>query len=74
MYKGMEFEPYFRSVAEIMAEYAGRPHWGKMHWLGCNDLEALYPRWTDFLAVRKQLDPEGLFENGYVRQVFGSNR
>ncbi|NDH48427.1 MAG: hypothetical protein EBX99_11455 [Acidimicrobiia bacterium] len=31
MYKGMPFEPYFRDVADIMADYDGRPHWGKMH-------------------------------------------
>lgn len=74
MYKGMEFEPYFRSVAEIMASYSGRPHWGKMHWLQCDELAALYPRWSEFVRVRRELDPEGLFENRYVRQVFGSNR
>ena len=33
MYKGTPFEPYFRDVAAIMADYDGRPHWGKMHFL-----------------------------------------
>lgn len=74
MYKGIEFEPYFRSVAEIMASYAGRPHWGKMHWLDDEALESLYPRWGDFIASRRELDPDGVFENSYVRQVFGSSR
>jgi FAD-linked oxidoreductase len=74
MYKGMEFEPYFRSVAEIMGRYGGRPHWGKMHWLGVDELSALYPRWDEFIRIRRELDPAGIFENGYVRRVFGSNR
>ena len=74
MYRGMEFEPYFRAVAEIMAEHGGRPHWGKMHYLGERELSGLYPGWSDFLATRRSLDPDGTFENDYVRRVFGSNR
>ncbi|MFM1752355.1 MAG: hypothetical protein RL119_1317 [Actinomycetota bacterium] len=71
MYKGMEFEPYFRDVAAIMADYDGRPHWGKMHYLGANELSALYPRWNDFLKARDRLDPQRTFANDYTRQVFG---
>jgi len=71
MYKGMEFEPYFRDVAAIMADYDGRPHWGKMHYLGANELSALYPRWNDFLKARDRLDPQRTFANDYTRQIFG---
>ena len=31
MYRGMEWEPYFRAVEAIMDELDGRPHWGKRH-------------------------------------------
>jgi L-gulonolactone oxidase len=72
MYKGMEFEPYFRDVASIMADYDGRPHWGKMHYLRANELSALYPRWNDFLKARDRLDPQRTFANDYTRQVFGN--
>jgi len=71
MYKGMEFEPYFRDVAAIMADYAGRPHWGKMHYLSANELSTLYPRWNDFITARDRLDPQRTFANDYTRQVFG---
>lgn len=71
MYKGMEFEPYFRDVAAIMADYGGRPHWGKMHYLGASELSALYPRWNDFIKARDRLDPLRTFANDYTRQVFG---
>jgi L-gulonolactone oxidase len=74
MYKGMEFDAYFRGVAEIMARYRGRPHWGKMHFLGCDELSELYPQWQDFQVVRRQLDPDGTFENDYVKRVFGPTR
>lgn len=71
MYKGMEFEPYFRDVAAIMADYDGRPHWGKMHYLEAEQLSQLYPRWNDFLEARDRLDPQRTFANDYTRQVFG---
>jgi FAD-linked oxidoreductase len=71
MFKGCDYLPYFTSVAEIMAHYSGRPHWGKMHFLTHEQLSVLYPRWTEFLAVRDQLDPSRTFHNDYLEQVFG---
>jgi L-gulonolactone oxidase len=71
MYKGMDYEPYFRDVADIMSDYEGRPHWGKMHFLNDNDLSKLYPRWNDFIVARETLDPHRTFANTYTNQVFG---
>ena len=71
MYKGMPYEPYFRDVANIMSDYEGRPHWGKMHFLKDNDLSMLYPRWNEFIEVRENLDPFRTFSNPYTEQVFG---
>jgi len=71
MYKGTPFEDYFRGVEQIMADYAGRPHWGKMHFLDARALAPLYPHWDDFLAVRRHFDPAGTFVNSYVGRVFG---
>ncbi|NQW59954.1 FAD-binding protein [bacterium] len=71
MYKGCDYGPYFASVAEIMAKYEGRPHWGKMHFLSNEQLSRLYPRWAEFLAVRDKLDPQRTFHNDYLDQVFG---
>ena len=71
MYKGMEFAPYFRDVAAIMADYAGRPHWGKMHYLSADDLAPLYPRWKEFQEARRRMDPMRTFANDYTRRVFG---
>jgi FAD/FMN-containing dehydrogenase len=71
MYKGTPFEDYFRSVEAIMRDHGGRPHWGKMHFLGASDLSPLYPRWDAFQCVRSALDPDGVFVNDYVRRIFG---
>jgi L-gulonolactone oxidase len=71
MYKGMAYESYFRDVANIMSDYEGRPHWGKMHFLNQNELSKLYPKWNEFLSTRDQLDPSRTFANAYTEQVFG---
>ena len=71
MFEGMEWEPYFRAVAEIMDGLEGRPHWGKRHFHSAETLSARYPDWDRFSAVRARLDPAGRFTNDYVRRVLG---
>ncbi|GAA3622576.1 D-arabinono-1,4-lactone oxidase [Microlunatus ginsengisoli] len=62
---------YFAAFESIVAEHAGRPHWGKLHTLDAARLAALYPRHADFVAVRDRLDPGRTFDNGYLRRVLG---
>ena len=71
VYKGMEYEPYFRDVEDILRAYDARPHWGKIHHRHADELRGLYPRFSDFLAMRERLDPNRVFENAYTKQVFG---
>ena len=66
-----DWQPYFEAVAAVMAEYGGRPHWGKRHQLGATELAKLYPRFEDFKAVRGRLDPDSRFANPYTEQVLG---
>ena len=70
-YLGMEYETYFRGVEAIMDEYGGRPHWGKRHYQSAATLAPRYPGWEQFAEVRRELDPEGRFENDYLRRVLG---
>ena len=55
----------------IAAEHAGRPHWGKLHTLGAEQLGGLYPRFDDFRTVRDRLDPDRTFSNDHVRHLLG---
>jgi FAD-linked oxidoreductase len=71
LYRGMEFESYFRGVEAIMDEYEGRPHWGKRHYQSAATLRPRYPGFDRFDAVRDRLDPERRFENDYLRRVLG---
>jgi L-gulonolactone oxidase len=71
VYKGMEFESYFREVESIMNDYEGRPHWGKLHFQTLKSLSPRYPELQRFADVRNRLDPEGVFTNDYLCRVLG---
>jgi FAD-linked oxidoreductase len=73
MYKGMAYQAYFDQIEAIFRRYQGRPHWGKMHTQDATSLSTLYPRWHDFRRVRATLDPQGLFLNHYLRQLFDAD-
>ncbi|TQK20017.1 FAD-linked oxidoreductase [Microbacterium sp. SLBN-154] len=62
---------YFAAVEEIMLAHGGRPHWGKLHTLGADALRERYPRFDDFLELRRAFDPDGLFRNEYLDRVLG---
>ncbi len=71
MYKGMPYTAYFRYAEAIYQDYQGRPHWGKMHTQDYRKFSRLYPHWNDFLRIRQQLDPHGVFLNPYLREMLG---
>ncbi|MGA1406595.1 MAG: D-arabinono-1,4-lactone oxidase [Ilumatobacteraceae bacterium] len=71
MYKGTDYEPYFRAVEAIMMEYQGRPHWGKIHFQDRKYLAGVYPELTKFGELRDRIDPRGMFANAYLNRVLG---
>jgi FAD-linked oxidoreductase len=70
-YVGMPYREYFAGFASIVGQVGGRPHWGKMHDLDASTLRERYPHFDDFLQVRKEVDPAGVFTNAYLDQVLG---
>lgn len=70
-YAGLPYRAYFDRFEAIVADVAGRPHWGKLHSLGADRLRRLYPRFGDFRRVRAEADPEGRFGNPYLTRVLG---
>ncbi len=67
-------QPYadlFAGVEAIFRRYQGRPHWGKLHTQKAADFATMYPRWDDFCALRRKLDPEGRLLNAHLKDVFG---
>jgi FAD-linked oxidoreductase len=62
---------YFRIAERVLRGFEGRPHWGKLHSRDAEDLRTRYPRFDDFLAVRRRLDPGGLLRNTHLDRVLG---
>lgn len=67
---GEDFRPYFDLIEPIFWKYEGRPHWGKVHSLGAQELKRLYPRFRDFQAAREHLDPRGRMLNAHLEHLF----
>ncbi len=67
-----DYRPYFDIIEPIFWKYGGRPHWGKIHSLGYEQLRELYPRYRDFMEIRESLDPDGRLLNAHLRQLFNA--
>ncbi len=67
---GVDYWPYLRACDSLFAEYGGRPHWGKLHFMTADRLERLFPRYNDFVRMRRRFDPHGTFLNGHFKALF----
>lgn len=67
----LPFKEYFDDVEPIFWQHQGRPHWGKKHALTFKELAKLYPQWEQFQRIRRSMDPQGVFLNDYLRDIFG---
>lgn len=65
--------PYLLMVQRTLEPFEARPHWGKMHWLGARELRRLYPRFDDFIAVRRRTDSDGVLLTPYMRHLLGKS-
>ncbi len=71
MYQGTSYDNYFNGVEQILMDYDGRPHWGKLHFRHHQSLKPAYPEWDKFGQTRAEIDPLGTFTNGYLDRVLG---
>jgi FAD-linked oxidoreductase len=69
-YHRVDTTKLFSACEAIFRRYEGRPHWGKRHTRTADELEVLYPRFKDFRALRRGLDPDGKFLNPHLRAMF----
>ena len=67
---GVDYWPYLRACDSLFAEFKGRPHWGKLHFMTADRLARLFPRYEDFVQMRRRFDPKGTFLNPYTRALF----
>jgi len=56
---------------EALYELGGRPHWGQVNTLtGSHDfVRSMYPTYDAWLQVRRELDPDGVFDSPFTKRV-----
>lgn len=72
VHRDVDHRPYFALLEPILREAGGRPHWGKVHTLGRDQLAERYPRFEEFLRLRDRLDPSRTFSNPYLERTLGA--
>ena len=68
---GRDYWPFLRAVDKALQPYRARPHWGKLHFLTAERVADLYPEFDRFQAIRRAMDPSGLFLNHHLAALFG---
>lgn len=64
------YEDYFKAVEQDWIKLGGKPHWGKAIY-SVSDLKTMYGQnMAKFLQVRQNIDPQGMFLNDFLKQVF----
>jgi FAD/FMN-containing dehydrogenase len=64
---GTDYVDFLRGIDAALRELDGRPHWGKTHFVEADHLRDVYPRYEEFVAIRRAMDPDGLLLNDHVR-------
>ena len=69
------YQQYYSGYFNLLftAGYQPRLHWGKVFNLTASQVNVLYPRFKDFLAVKERLDPIGIFTNFFLKNLFQPN-
>ncbi|MFI7488587.1 FAD-binding protein [Micromonospora echinaurantiaca] len=62
--------PVVAAVEERLAPFAPRPHWGKVFGLAPDAVAATYPRYADFTALLRRLDPHAKFRTDLLAHYF----
>ena len=55
-----------------LAPFAPRPHWGKLTTMTGAAVRRCYPRLDDVIRHRDRFDPNGVFRNRFIDDLFGT--
>jgi xylitol oxidase len=60
-------------IERELTPFKVRPHWGKLFTMSREQLKPNYKRLPEFVALCKQVDPQGKFRNSFLnRNIFGT--
>lgn len=63
------WERYYEAFEWLMKDLGGRPHWAKnFQNVSCEEFWDMYPEMGEWVRVRNEVDPEGMFVGGWHRR------
>jgi len=65
-----QIQPVLTKIESALAPYQVRPHWGKVYTMPAEDVIAEYDRFDDFRQLVAEYDPDGKFQNDFLRDYF----
>ena len=66
-------QPLLYVLEEALAQFAPRPHWGKLFVTTPEQIAARFPRINEFRVLRARMDPDRKFLNAFVAGVLGES-
>lgn len=70
-HKYLDYRGFLADVARTLDPFDPRPHWGKIHYMDRQRLQAAFPEYDRFLRIRKNLDPSDAFLGSHMNPAFG---
>ncbi|NIV14171.1 MAG: FAD-binding protein [Aliifodinibius sp.] len=70
-FKGNPDEIYFPQFWDLLKNFGYRFHWGKYMPKNPDYLRKQYPKWDEFMKIRKEMDPDQIFLTDYWRERLG---
>ena len=66
---GTQVAAVLPKIEAALMPFDARPHWGKLFTMDAEALARVYPRMSEFVALRRELDPGGKFVNAFVKNA-----
>jgi nucleoside-diphosphate-sugar epimerase len=63
---------FFKEIVEVLQHFNFRCHWGKHIPVEQGYLKKQYEKWDDFVRLRREWDPNGMFSNPCLDKYFHS--
>jgi xylitol oxidase len=62
-----EIQQVLPQIEAVLEPFEVRPHWGKVYTMPADTIKSRYERFDDFLALVKEYDPHGKFQNDFLK-------
>ena len=66
----LDYSKTFKGLHNVFKKYKGRPHWGKKQFYSSLEIKELYPEWNKFKSIKEAEDPNKIFENKLLKDIF----